>query len=80
MWTRRSVLASAVGVSGAGKPNEQNEFVGRDKGKIAVGFDAPGDLTNTVVGCATVHGDQLGGLGLPFKWPFMYEPLIRIPL
>jgi arylsulfatase A-like enzyme len=26
------------------------------------------------------HGDTLGEHGLPFKGPFMYEPLIRIPL
>jgi arylsulfatase A-like enzyme len=26
------------------------------------------------------HGDAIGEHGLPFKGPFMYEPLIRIPL
>lgn len=43
-------------------------------------LDAAGDLSNTIVVYTADHGDQLGGHGLPFKGPFMYEPLIRIPL
>ena len=43
-------------------------------------LDAAGDLSNTIVVYTTDHGDQLGDHGLPFKGPFMYEPLIRIPL
>jgi arylsulfatase A-like enzyme len=38
------------------------------------------DLSNTIVVYTSDHGDQLGEHGLPFKGPFMYEPLIRIPL
>ncbi|MBL8241856.1 MAG: sulfatase-like hydrolase/transferase [Bryobacterales bacterium] len=41
---------------------------------------AAGDLSNTIVIYTADHGDQLGGHGLPFKGPFMYEPLVRIPL
>jgi arylsulfatase A-like enzyme len=43
-------------------------------------LDAAGDLSNTIVVYTADHGDQLGGHGLPFKGPFMYEPLVRIPL
>jgi len=42
-------------------------------------LDAIGDLSNTIIVYTTDHGDQQGGHGLPFKGPFMYEPLIRIP-
>ena len=38
------------------------------------------NLDNTIVVCTSDHGDALGEHGLPFKGPFMYEPLIRIPL
>lgn len=36
--------------------------------------------SNTIVIYTSDHGDALGEHGLPFKGPFMYEPLIRIPL
>ena len=38
------------------------------------------NLENTIVVYTSDHGDALGEHGLPFKGPFMYEPLIRIPL
>ena len=38
------------------------------------------DLESTVVAYTSDHGDTLGEHGLPYKGPFMYEPLIRIPL
>jgi glucosamine-6-phosphate deaminase len=38
------------------------------------------DLRSTVVAYTTDHGDALGEHGLPFKGPFMYEELVRIPL
>ncbi|MBI4903662.1 MAG: sulfatase-like hydrolase/transferase [Acidobacteria bacterium] len=38
------------------------------------------DLANTTVVYSTDHGDQLGEHGLPYKGPFMYEELLRIPL
>ncbi|MBI4874479.1 MAG: sulfatase-like hydrolase/transferase [Acidobacteria bacterium] len=34
---------------------------------------------NTIFVYIADHGDALGEHGLPFKGPFMYEPLIRIP-
>jgi arylsulfatase A-like enzyme len=37
-------------------------------------------LEGTVAVYTSDHGDALGEHGLPFKGPFMYEPLIRIPL
>ncbi len=38
------------------------------------------DLDNTVVVYVSDHGDALGEHGLPFKGPFMYEEIIRVPL
>lgn len=35
---------------------------------------------NTVIVYTSDHGDALGEHGLPFKGPFMYEELLRIPL
>lgn len=37
-------------------------------------------MSNTVVAYSTDHGDQIGEHGLPYKGPFMYEELLRIPL
>lgn len=37
-------------------------------------------VADTVVAYTSDHGDALGEHGLPFKGPFLYEPLIRIPL
>jgi arylsulfatase A-like enzyme len=50
-----------------------------DKALGAV-LDAAGNLDSTVAVYTTDHGDALGEHGLPFKGPFMYEELIRIPL
>jgi choline-sulfatase len=38
------------------------------------------DWDNTVFLYTSDHGDALGEHGLPFKGPFMYEPLLRVPL
>jgi arylsulfatase A-like enzyme len=38
------------------------------------------DWDSTAIVYTSDHGDALGEHGLPFKGPFMYEPLIRIPL
>jgi arylsulfatase A-like enzyme len=43
-------------------------------------LDGITDLGTTVVAYSSDHGDALGEHGLPFKGPFMYEPLIRIPM
>jgi len=43
-------------------------------------MDAVRDWDNTILVYAADHGDALGEHGLPFKGPFMYEPLINIPL
>lgn len=42
-------------------------------------LDAAGDLDQTVVAYTTDHGDQMGEHGLPYKGPFMYDELLRIP-
>ncbi len=56
---------------------ELTEAVDRHLGKV---LDAAGDLAKTVAVYASDHGDALGEHGLPYKGPFMYEELIRIPL
>ena len=38
------------------------------------------DLGSTIAVYTSDHGDALGEHGLPFKGPFMYEELLRIPL
>ena len=38
------------------------------------------DLDSTIVVYTSDHGDSLGEHGLPFKGPYMYEELIRVPL
>jgi arylsulfatase len=38
------------------------------------------DRDSTAIVYTSDHGDALGEHGLPFKGPFLYEPLIRIPL
>lgn len=38
------------------------------------------DMSNTIIVYTTDHGDALGEHGLPFKGPFQYEELARIPL
>ncbi len=43
-------------------------------------LDAIPDLESTVVVYTSDHGDALGEHGLPFKGPFMYEELLRVPL
>lgn len=43
-------------------------------------LDSVADIDSTVVAYTSDHGDALGEHGLPFKGPFMYEELIRIPM
>ena len=38
------------------------------------------DWDSTIIAYTSDHGDALGEHGLPYKGPFMYEELIRIPL
>jgi arylsulfatase A-like enzyme len=38
------------------------------------------DLDSTIIAYTSDHGDALGEHGLPFKGPFMYDELLRIPL
>lgn len=43
-------------------------------------LDNVNDPQRTIVVYTSDHGDALGEHGLPFKGPFLYEPLVRIPL
>jgi arylsulfatase A-like enzyme len=43
-------------------------------------LDAVKDFDSTVAVYTSDHGDALGEHGLPYKGPFMYEELIRVPL
>jgi uncharacterized sulfatase len=43
-------------------------------------LEAVPSLDDTVVVYTSDHGDALGEHGLPYKGPFMYEELIRIPM
>ena len=57
---------------------EMVETVDRHLGTV---LDAlPKDLADHVVAYTSDHGDALGEHGLPFKGPFMYDDLIRIPM
>ncbi|MGH9723357.1 MAG: sulfatase family protein [Bryobacteraceae bacterium] len=38
------------------------------------------DFDTTIIAYTSDHGDALGEHGLPFKGPFMYDELVRIPL
>lgn len=53
------------------------EKVDRNLGTVLAGVP---DLDSTVAVYTSDHGDALGEHGLPFKGPFMYEELLRIPL
>ena len=46
---------------------------------LGVVLDTIGHSPATAVVYTTDHGDALGEHGLPYKGPFMYEELIRIP-
>ena len=47
---------------------------------LGVVLDALGDATeDTIVAYTSDHGDGLGAHGLPFKGPFFYEELLRVP-
>jgi arylsulfatase A-like enzyme len=56
------------------------ELVEKVDALLGVLLDAAGDLDSAIVAYTSDHGDGLGEHGLPFKGPFMYEELIRIPL
>lgn len=56
------------------------ELVEKVDASLGVVLDAAGDLDSTIVAYTSDHGDGLGEHGLPFKGPFMYEELVRIPL
>jgi arylsulfatase A-like enzyme len=53
------------------------EQADRSLGKVLAALK---DWDSTAIVYTSDHGDAIGEHGLPFKGPFMYEPLIRIPL
>lgn len=56
------------------------ELVEKVDGQLGKVLDAVRAWDDTIVVYTSDHGDALGEHGLPFKGPFMYEELIRIPL
>ena len=56
------------------------ELVEIADGNLGTVLSAVKDRDNTAIAYTADHGDAIGEHGLPFKGPFMYEPLIRIPL
>jgi arylsulfatase A-like enzyme len=49
-------------------------------GVILDGLEASGQAEETLIAYTSDHGDMAGGHGLPFKGPFMYEEILRVPL
>ena len=49
-------------------------------GLILDALEASGQADETVIAYTSDHGDMAGGHGLPFKGPFMYEEILRVPL
>jgi arylsulfatase A-like enzyme len=56
------------------------DLVAKADQAFGVPLSAVKNLANTIVVYTSDHGDALGEHGLPFKGPFMYDPLIRVPL
>lgn len=56
------------------------ETVDQNLGTIVNMVKQRGDLENTIVVYSSDHGDMGGSHHLPFKGPFMYEELLRVPL
>jgi arylsulfatase A-like enzyme len=56
------------------------ELVEQADRSLGMVLGAVKDWDSTAIVYTADHGDALGEHGLPFKGPFMYEPLIRIPL
>jgi arylsulfatase A-like enzyme len=57
-----------------------SELVEKADQSFGVVLNAVKSVANTIVVYTSDHGDALGEHGLPFKGPFMYDPLIRVPL
>lgn len=55
------------------------ELVEKVDQQLGTVLDAVKNWGDTAAVYTSDHGDGLGEHGLPFKGPFMYEPLIRIP-
>lgn len=56
------------------------ERVDQNLGTIVSAIKLRGDSENTVVVYSSDHGDMGGSHRLPFKGPFMYDELLRVPL
>ncbi|MDQ6760806.1 MAG: sulfatase-like hydrolase/transferase [Acidobacteriota bacterium] len=56
------------------------DLLERVDNKLGMLLDACRDLDSMVIAYTSGHGDGLGEHGLPFKGPFMYDELVRIPL
>jgi len=56
------------------------EKVDRHLGAVLDALEASGQADETLVAYTSDHGDMAGGHGLPYKGPFMYEEILRVPL
>lgn len=56
------------------------EKVDHNLGTIVNTLKQKGDSENTIVVYSSDHGDMGGSHHLPFKGPFMYDELLRVPL
>ncbi len=60
-----------------------HDLIERVDGHLGVILDAlgaSGQAEETLVAYTSDHGDMAGGHSLPYKGPFMYEEILRVPL
>ncbi len=60
--------------------SEQIERADRDLGELLHQFRCSGFFNNSWIIFTADHGDMAGEHDLPFKGPFMYEGVVRVPL
>jgi arylsulfatase A-like enzyme len=56
------------------------KLIDREVGRILAALEKSGQAKDTVVVFTTDHGELLGDHGLWMKGPFLYEPLVKVPL
>ena len=59
---------------------EQIERADRDLGELLHQFRCSGFFNNSWIVFCSDHGDMAGEHDIPFKGPFMYEGVVRVPL
>ncbi|HUV08175.1 MAG TPA: sulfatase-like hydrolase/transferase [Spirochaetia bacterium] len=56
------------------------ELVDHNVGRLLDALEASGERENTLVIFMSDHGEMLGDHGIFLKGPYMYEPMVRVPL